>query len=321
MKKLLIVVVAVLLMMGSYFLGKNESSASPGTKKAQAPLELATTAASGTTVFTGKNGEVISENELPLPPANMPLNEIYRLLQRRADAGDGKAACRLAIELIRCRQALHRSKYMSGDTDIEGSDGGTPLKPSDKLRMANSIDEERLTVMEKVQSCGKVPANLSKQTFKYLRQAANASQPDAMMAYADGQGLDDTGGFAMIRSNDFDVWRRDAIPVAQRALQLGVPEAVFLFSNGYSEDNAFFSSMVVDDAIHAETMKLLRLRIEGKALPVQTTLDASGYQRALSESDAMFRNYFRGQVQPKVSFMKRLRFYTPSKNEELAPCE
>ncbi|WP_155274046.1 hypothetical protein [Xanthomonas arboricola] len=38
----------------------------------------------------------------PLPPADMPLRQIFNDLSRRAEQGDPAAACRLAIELDRC---------------------------------------------------------------------------------------------------------------------------------------------------------------------------------------------------------------------------
>lgn len=322
MKNLLIVVVAVLLMIGSYFLGKHESSESPELRKnGPTQLEHDSPGVSESTVITTENGEVTSGKGLPLPPANMPLSEIYVLLQRRADAGDGKAACRLAIELVRCQQALNMNKYMSVDPDVIVEEADKSMNPGDKLKMANSIDEQKLTIMEKAKSCGKISTNQLMQTSRYLRQAAYASQADAMVAYVDGRGLEGEGGFALVRSADFDVWRRDALPIAQRALQRGIPEAVYLFSNAYSDENSLFSGLIVNDVVHAETMRLLQLRLEGTALPVETTLNASDYQRASSESDAMFRNYFNGRVQPKISFMKRLMSYTSTKKDEVAPCE
>jgi TPR repeat protein len=322
MKNLLITVFAILLMVGSYLLGKNESSESLELgKKRPAPIAQDSTDVSESTVLKTESGEVITEKSLPLPPANMPLHEIYALLQRRADTGDGKAACRLAIELLRCQQTLNMNKYMSADADIVVEEADKSMRPGDKLKMANSIDEQRLTIMEKAKSCGKISTQQLKQASRYLRQAAYASQPDAMVAYVDGRGLEGEGGFALVRSSDLDLWRRDALPIAQRALQSGVPEAVYLLSNAYSDENSLFSGLIVNDAVHAETMRLLRLRVEGTALPVETRLNASDYQRALSESDAMFRNYFNGRVQPKVSFMKRLTSYASTQKDEVAPCE
>lgn len=321
MKNLLITIVAILLIIGSYFIGKHQSSESHGpAKKKQALLEQATPSDSADTITTA-DGKVISENTLPLPPANLPLNDIYALLQRRADNGDSKAACRLAMELVRCQQALNMNKLMPVDSDEVMDSADRAMKPGDQLMIANSNDEHRLTIMERAHSCNKISADQLKQTFRYLRQAAHASQPDAMVAYVDGQGLAGGGSFAMIRSADFDLWRRDALPLAQRALQQGIPEAVYLFNDAYSFDHSLFSGLVADDIVHAETMRLLRLRIEGRALPVQTNLNASEYQRALSESDAMFRNNFNGRVQPKLSFMKRLMSFSPTKKEEVAPCE
>jgi hypothetical protein len=319
MKKLLIAVIGILLMAGSYFLGKHETTSSTILQNQEHPLFK--TSVSDVAEIAAADEKPVTKNNLPLPPANSPLNEIYNGLQQRADAGDAKAACRLAIELVRCQQALNMNKFMSVDPDSVVEEADQSLKPVDKLKMANSIDEHRLTIMEKANSCNKISVSQLKQTFRYLKQAANASQPDAMVAYIDGRGLEGEGGFALVRSTDFDAWRRDALPIAERALQQGVPEAIFLFDNAYSNDHSLFSGLIVDDTLNAETMRLLRLRVEGKSPTVSTTLIASDYQRALLKSDDMFRNYFHGQVRPKINFMKRLASYASTQKEDFAPCE
>ncbi|MEO8000947.1 MAG: hypothetical protein ABI644_03650 [Arenimonas sp.] len=313
MKKILIGIVLIMMLVAAYFLGKCDKPAISvlhGTGQASESVSATDSTESSDLRLVSK------KTSQPLPASNMPLAQIYVGLQHRADAGDGKAACRLAIELIRCNQALAMSKIVAMST-------GAPNlgKSDDELQDDNATDELHLGFMEKVQNCGNLSDKQLKMTHRYLRQAALASEPDAMIAYADGMGIVNEGNFAFVRSENLDAWRREALPIAENALRHGIPEAIFLFNNGYSEDFSLFSGLIENDPYRAETMRLLRLRIEGKAFSAATTLNASDYQRALSESESMFKNYFQGLVNPKASFMRRLISANTTGKEAAAPCE
>ena len=198
--------------------------------------------------------------------------------------------------------------------DAQGSS-----KSIDEVKAENSFDEQRLKTMEKAQACANISDEQFKQTFRYLRQGAHSSQPDAMASYADGMGFVD-GDFSILRGRDFDQWRQDAVLVTENALRQGVPEAVELLHNAYADDNSLFSGLVENDPLKATTMLLLKLRIEGKPFPSKITLKASEYKRATSDSETMFHEYFKRQVKPKTNFTKSLMSGALFENEEAAPC-
>jgi len=147
--------------------------------------------------------QIRETSKLPLPPANTPIAEIFDLLKQRADTGDGKAACRLSIELMRCRHAKNMSKYI-----LENTDDSYLYDEKDsekqKLLIQNGQDEKRLELLEKNKICNSILNVQYKMIFKYLRQAANAGESDAFSPYIDGAGFGSDLSF--VRSRDFDVW-------------------------------------------------------------------------------------------------------------------
>ncbi len=321
MKKLLIAAIALLLLIGSYFLGKHETAASPvPNNREQADAEQAEASATEANGMAAANQKPAVRNKLPLPPANTPLNEVFDLLKKRADAGDGKAACRLAIELIRCQLAINMSKTAAMTPDRD-RDGSLNIRPEDVGRIENALDEQRLLTMEKALSCNQITEERLKLATPYLRQAALASEPEAILPYVDGISLQGEGGMAMINNHGFDIWRRDALPMAESALRQGIPEAAYVLGGAYSNDFSLFYGLVENNPLKAETMRLLQLRLEGKAFPVKTTLSASDYQRALSDSETMFNDYYHGQVNPKHKLLNRFTNVMTMKNETTAPCE
>lgn len=323
MKKLLIAVVALSLLMGSYFLGKNETATSSvlqdGGQGKVEPTEALIWEANATAMA---NQKPAIKNKLPLPPPNTPLNEVFYLLQKRADTGDSKAACRLAIELIQCQLAVNLSKTaaMSLDRDSENKVPAN-MRPEDVRSIDNAMDEHRLLAMEKALSCNLITEEKLKLATHYLRQAALASEPEAILPYVDGISLQGDGGMAMIHNPGFDTWRHDALPMAERALRQGIPEAAYMLGSAYSEDFSLFYGLVENNPLKAETMHLLQLRLEGKAFPVKTTLSAADYQRALSDSEAMFKDYYQGLANPKHKLLNRFTHIMTMKNDTTAPCE
>ena len=63
----------------------------------------------------------------PLPPAGTPVAAMLPDLKRRADAGDTRAACRLGVELIRCRLVLSMMDAIAGQMrDDKAEANGAP---------------------------------------------------------------------------------------------------------------------------------------------------------------------------------------------------
>lgn len=320
MKSFLVSAILVLLIVCAYLAGKHDAEINLAQKNGDEGLALH--AAEGTIARYEYAKTIVKTphvNSLPLPQANIPLNEIHSLLQQRADAGDGKAACRLAIELLRCRHSRNVSKYfLTQSADMNLLETGDSLKS--KLSSENAMDERRLEFLEKNKSCINISDDQYKQAFKYLRQGAYAGEPDALVPYIDGTGLGTNLSF--IRDRNFDVWRSDALPLIQSALQQGLPESVVFLSSGYFEDSGLFSALLEDDQYQAEVMRQLYFQLFSVAPTVtdnQLTIEQN--RAALRKAKELFASNFRGQVAARSDTTKRLRSAISSKKEHKAPCE
>lgn len=125
----------------------------------------------------------------PLPP----LAE----LAARADGGDARAACQLAAELNDCRQQA----VLAGPRR-KGRDEGHPTR------------------------CSSLIEKYGGRHFTYLRQAAFAGEPEAMLRYAAGEAFGVPGeSYAFLSTPDFDTWRREAPAMLQSVFEAGYPEA------------------------------------------------------------------------------------------------
>jgi hypothetical protein len=319
MKNLLLYVVFIALAIGAYFLGRNESSYS-NDQDSNSFAQSQPIQASPELHASIKNTKSEPKISLPLPPENLPLAEVYTLLQNRADAGDSKAACRLAIELMRCQKAFNMKKFQ-GDNNLAEINFDDFVTPVDNLKYANDADESNLLLLNKLQSCKNISSNQLKQTFRYLRQAAYASEPDAMIMYVEGMGMEGEGGMSSLRGKDLDVWRQDANLIAERSLRQGLPEAVLLFNSAYSEDFSLFSGLIENDPVKAEAMQLLLLKLQGEPFPSKTKLNASDYQKALSSTEQMFASYFGSKRVPNSEFSKRITPYAVEGDESMPLCE
>lgn len=323
MKKTLIGVAIVLMFIAAYFLGRNDNSVASAQPEI---AEVPETSLDGNKATKGApvlkfgvfNPKTSAKFGQPLPPANLPLAKIFSELQQRADDGNGQAACRLAIELMRCRHFNARAKYLTTDPSNHKQEGNDSL--NDQLLSENSQDEERLMILERTKSCENISENHYKQIFKYLRQGAYAAEPDALIPYVSGDGL--PMDFSRVRSHDFDVWRSEALPLAQSAMRIGDPASVLLLASAYDEDNDFFSGMVSNDPFQAEVMHQLHSRLFAIPTSVRANqLTVEQNRMAVNEAEQLFQQRFRGQTVPRgLSVNPTTRFTSPRKDDR-APCE
>lgn len=262
------------------------ASDTPGTLDVGETIEPASTA--GTTAAM--------REPVPLPPHDAPLAQILPDLHARADAGDRRAACRLGMELLRCQHlgtwdALV-SKVMEGDAEME-------FEAQGNLAAANSIAEERLWRIERLQQCRGVPESLRSQGAHYLRQAALAGDPHAMLAYAEGHHWSPNGrGIAL--GADFDRWRQEAPGMMHAALRAGNPTAAFMLQMNYSDDFGFLSAMIPDDTYRSYVYHLLSVRLFGhrENQRLARDMDAASMERASQEAIQLHERYFKGRRFP-----------------------
>jgi hypothetical protein len=184
-----------------------------------------------------------------------------------------------------------------GDAEAEYEAAGN-------LAAANSVAEERLWRIERLQQCRGVPADLHGQGARYLRQAALAGEPHAMVAYAEGQHwTPNVRGIAIGR--DFDLWRQEAPGMVHAALRAGNPTAAFMLQMSYSDDFGFLSALVPDDRYRSFVYHLLSVRLFGirENTAWARDLGAADMERARLEARQLHEKYFAGQQFPKSRMM------------------
>jgi hypothetical protein len=229
-----------------------------------------------------------------LPPQDAPLAQIIAPLQQRADSGDRKAACRLALELLRC-------DFVASWAELEantGADYEAELLSKGKIAAADAAALSKLQQLERLIDCRAVPEALKARGAHYLVQAARAGEPEAMLRYADGQhwGPDGRG---ILSDPSFDAWRREAPVMLQRALEAGYPDAAFYLQIAHVSDVGFMASLIENDPEKALAAQYLYTRLfGGRGMGVNRGPDAAAQQRARELAAQWHRNYFKNHTYP-----------------------
>lgn len=237
-----------------------------------------------------------SRPPLPLPPDDAPVASIAFDLRERADAGDARAACRLGLELLRCRALVQHASAAVFLTESEhrAADSG-------QLDTANQIAARNLHFMRLASDCRDLPQDLTGLGARYLRQAALAGEPEAMLRYAAGEGFGNPRGFGFLNSPDFDTWRREAPAILRQAFVQGHPEAAHLLRDALENDRSPLNALVPDDPVQARAYFFLILRLQGAGGPSlpgthpQPRLERDEMQTALDLSKRWHREHFDGR--------------------------
>jgi hypothetical protein len=132
-----------------------------------------------------------------------------------------------------------------------------------KLDQANEAATMLLRHAELQQACAGLDDDLIARGAHYLRQAALAGEPDAVVRYATGGTFRITGSNAYIATPEFDQWRREAPAMVQRALEAGQPGAVLLLLESHST-NYFLPWLTPHDPDAAEASLALARRVFGE---------------------------------------------------------
>ena len=231
-------------------------------------------------------------NPEPLPPQGTPIALIAGALQARADAGDSRAACRLGIELVRCQQ-LEQAK------SIQWADGLPPdvsLTRRGQLDAADRIAEIEIRKIRLGQHCDAVDPALVARASHYLRSAARAGEPEAMLRYATGAHHGIGGQMGFIRDPDFEVWRREAGGMLLRAAQAGRVDAVSDLRRAYSSDSAPYAALIPDDPVQARAWERLEARLGGRDAPERQTGDPALERQADALARQWHQRYFKDAV-------------------------
>lgn len=309
----LAMLVALALCAGAWFMFPPNAPAPATVPKAAAVLHGAASAST-----QRPEPESLSPSP-PLPPAEAPLPLVYPSLQARADAGDAKAACRLGIELLRCQRLGWFQDYTREHllyAEAEATKAGD-LDLADELARAN------LHYREIGLACAELSPALMERGAHYLRQAALAGEPEAMLRYADGQGFRQSPwDHGYLRSPEFDQWRREAPGMIERALALGRPEAVHLLESAHTSDEGLLQGIVRNDPVQAAAHRQLIERLQGAdgpRLPAGRNLprlDTQQEQQAMAlAADWHARHFDGGRVDAERALDGIASFHDPDRQQ------
>lgn len=245
----------------------------------------------------------------PLPAADVPFDRIVDDLQRRADAGDRAAACRLGFELMRCRHLQASAAAVGAMAEHESA---LESQGVDGFEGADAAAQDQIRMVQRATACRAVDPALQARGGDYLELAARAGHVEAMLRYAKGEGLpprprNRPPEFGILRDPAFQRWRRDAPGMLQRAFAAGHVPAAILYNYALQDGSGqwpeiyLFSleSLVPDDPVALGAHRLLNARLEnlGPALDdhVLQGLDAAQQVKARADAERWHRELFGGR--------------------------
>jgi hypothetical protein len=271
----------------------------------------------GEKLMVGETIAIITHPEIakinsPLPPIGVQVASIYDGLKQRADAGNTKAACRLAIDLSKCSQnkKVLESLSLGSATDAD-------FNASESQQMD---DEFKLSALQTEKLCQGMTIAQLKERGKYLRQAAHAGIPVAMVNYANGAGFEND--MSLLQDPLFDLWKKDAVNMTERALSMGMPEAVAMLASAYASDSGRLGGLIPDDPVKAEVYRLLGMRLLNVSIEPNNSLPKKDIDYAIAESNRMFAQYFQNQpTKQKVSLLVYLEANNIPDDMQKSACE
>lgn len=270
----------------------------------------------------GQTAVLAATGHVPLPPANVPAASLFDAMRRRADQGDALASCRLAVELIQCRDT--RNMELRGAMgNLQSSE--SEFSEAGDQDAADGAANFQLKLLVAREHCSGLTDDQLSLAGGYLRQAAQAGIAEALVRYADGQGFPQTESmFGMLQDPHFEQWKGEAPAFMERALRKGDTAAVFMLYMAYSDDNSSLTGLIRNDPVLASRYRLLMARLRGKPEPALKGLTAAQLVESRAAAMRMHQEYFDNAVLgPEISFTASLtsQWMQSSETPVRRPCE
>lgn len=226
-----------------------------------------------------------------------PAQTAFEALLARADAGEPDAACEAAITLMQCQlldQFGHVRIQALETAEREAEAAGN-------LKDANMAASELLATKSRLRSCREMPMLTTGQGRRYLRQAALAGVPEAVIRYANGESLGiHLNDYGSINTPAFDEWRQQAPVLVQQAFQAGNPATVLMQVSVRGTQPAQFAVLMPPDELRDYAMLRLAQSLFGNdpALAryrLPPGLDADQRDAAEAQAAKWHDEHFRGR--------------------------
>jgi len=107
----------------------------------------------------------------PLPPPDVPVASLFDAMKMRADQGDALASCRLAVELIQCRDTRHM-ELRGAMGNLQSSE--SELSEAGNQDAADGVANFQLKLLGAREHCNGLTDGQLSLAGGYLRQAAHA---------------------------------------------------------------------------------------------------------------------------------------------------
>jgi TPR repeat protein len=156
----------------------------------------------------------------PLPPIGTPVAQVLDDLKRDAQAGDARAACRLAFELERCEDLRALQASIATFRDHAERPGIGP----ELARRYNAIaDRDQVRLADGRRLCEGVSTRQAADAWRYLLQAARAGHAPSMARFASRRVFSDADPVAAL--DGLIAFRNEGPTFLARAAQAGDAEA------------------------------------------------------------------------------------------------
>lgn len=230
----------------------------------------------------------------PVPPAQAPIDLAADDLMAHADAGNVRATCRLAFELLRCREILQQDRWRTRPPPKRSGDAAADAHALERY------EEQLLKTAQDAMVCERVPAQVRDRAEDLLATAARQGIPEAMLHHATGRHLSHGTGFAATAA--FDAWLRDAPAMLHAARDAGLREAVPHLATAYSTEIGFPGALIPDDPVQALAHRILgALLVEGLSTEFEMftrNLDPEDVREARELANYLHQRHFGGRRYP-----------------------
>jgi len=298
--KLVLLLLPIMTLVGTagWWLGRSQST--PVSESAQSDhpgltAESSRHIAAIAIPATSKAGMSRSKdgvpNPAPLPALDVPLRLTVADLQRRADAGEAKAACRLAAEWSYCRRLrsqldetdrmlLQRSAMRANMASrVADEKQLSQIQAGMKARLA-SIEARAEELITESAHCEGVPEAGPQAIARQWRVAAIGGHVPSMTHYAVGNAFRINETLQNLEA--LALYRREAEALASRAADMGDYNAAIALAAAYSPLNQGANRTYLAQVVKPDGVRSLSLYLR-----VQQALNQAGSVTGSAARDAV----------------------------------
>ncbi|WP_407353909.1 hypothetical protein [Luteimonas sp. R10] len=261
---LLVVCAGLAAIGGAYLLGRANGPGPSPTLQAQAEATAAT--GNWPAVKAPSSSARPARTGAPLPAAGAPLDETFAQLQARANAGDARAAARLARDLGRCHRLRGSASKDAATIDaftrreVEGMN-------ADQLRtyqhLLDAMELRQAAIGRDQALCAGVDDEMLATLVDSIAQAAMLGDDEARACYLDRGPLLDTRRL-LDRPESLGAYRSQVPRLIEAGLGSGDWRVVDLLRRAYEPGaQGLLAGFVgADPVLHYRYLKLYRLAAE-----------------------------------------------------------